>query len=257
MPRLRIAALSDIHGNSRALEAVLDDIRRRGVDRIVNCGDSLYGPLDPSGTAARLRDSPILSIRGNEDRILLKSQIHAKSNPTLDFTRGALDAEDRRWLRSLKPTMTLGDDIFVCHGTLDSDELYLFERVSQYGIQLRTEQVLLNHIKILRQRLILCGHSHVFRHAVLADGTQIVNAGSVGLPAFRDDWPFPHAMESGSPQARYVLIEGGDGRYDVKPVVVDYDWEWAAATAETRGRPDWASWLRTGRATGTNGSDTP
>jgi predicted phosphodiesterase len=46
-----VAVLSDIHGNRWALEAVLDDISRRGIRDMVNLGDSLYGPLDPGGTA--------------------------------------------------------------------------------------------------------------------------------------------------------------------------------------------------------------
>ena len=39
------AVLSDIHGNRWVLEAVLDDIRRRGIRDLVNLGDCLYGPL--------------------------------------------------------------------------------------------------------------------------------------------------------------------------------------------------------------------
>ena len=51
---MRIALVSDIHGNLPALEAVLDDTRRRGVARIVNLGDSLSGPLLPLETARRM-----------------------------------------------------------------------------------------------------------------------------------------------------------------------------------------------------------
>jgi hypothetical protein len=51
MSSLRIAITSDIHGNKLVLEAVLNDIRSRGIIKILNLSDSLYGPLDPSGTA--------------------------------------------------------------------------------------------------------------------------------------------------------------------------------------------------------------
>ena len=51
---MRIALLSDIHGNLAALEAVVADIDRRGADRIVNLGDSLSGPLLPRETAQYL-----------------------------------------------------------------------------------------------------------------------------------------------------------------------------------------------------------
>ena len=51
---MRIAAVSDIHGNLFALDAVLADIERRGVDLIVNLGDIVSGPLLPRETAERL-----------------------------------------------------------------------------------------------------------------------------------------------------------------------------------------------------------
>ena len=67
---MRFAAISDIHGNSAALRAVLDDIAALGVYRVVNLGDHLSGPLDPRGTAEILMASGMTSIRGDQDRIL-------------------------------------------------------------------------------------------------------------------------------------------------------------------------------------------
>lgn len=58
----RIAVISDIHGNSFALEAVKVDIERRRVDRVVNVGDSVFGPLDPAGTADQLLEMDCISI---------------------------------------------------------------------------------------------------------------------------------------------------------------------------------------------------
>jgi predicted phosphodiesterase len=62
---MRLAALSDIHGNLPALEAVLADIGRRGVERIVNLGDIVSGPLWPRETAARLLPLALPTVRGN------------------------------------------------------------------------------------------------------------------------------------------------------------------------------------------------
>ena len=47
--RMRLAVISDVHGNSAALDAVLADAERLNVDQVVNLGDSLSGPLDPAG----------------------------------------------------------------------------------------------------------------------------------------------------------------------------------------------------------------
>src|SRR5918992_1224406 len=70
---MRVAALYDIHGNLPALEAVLDEVRRARVDRIVIGGDVLPGPM-PRETLDYLLalDIPALFIRGNGDRVVLE-----------------------------------------------------------------------------------------------------------------------------------------------------------------------------------------
>ena len=65
-PARSIAAISDVHGNRWALEAVLADIDSRGVRRIVNLGDSLYGPLAPAETASMLLNLNLPTIQGND-----------------------------------------------------------------------------------------------------------------------------------------------------------------------------------------------
>src|SRR5262245_34768860 len=99
-PMSASAIVSDVHGNRWALEAVLADARRRGVDRLLNLGDALYGPLDPAGTAALLRAPglPSLHIRGNQDRILYERHADPTANQSLAFTRAALADDDMSWL---------------------------------------------------------------------------------------------------------------------------------------------------------------
>jgi hypothetical protein len=82
----------------------------------------------------------------------------------------------------------------------------------------------------------------------LPTGGLVVNAGSVGWPAYDDDHPYPHVMEAGSPHARYAVVDDASGRWEVEFRAVDHDWESAAAIAEGNGRPDVARALRTGRA---------
>ncbi len=66
----RFAAIADIHGNSAALRAVLNDIERRGISDIVNLGDVLSGPLDPVGTAEILMPMSLPTVLGNHDQWL-------------------------------------------------------------------------------------------------------------------------------------------------------------------------------------------
>ena len=243
----KIAVLSDIHGNSWALREVLEDIDRRGINDIVNLGDSLYGPLDPAGTADMLiwLDKP--AVRGNEDRIITEAP-RTEESLTLRYVLDNLSREHLEWLRSLKPTAVAHDELFLCHGSVERDNEYLLVRVSETGVYLRAPGELMPAVSAVEQRLILCGHDHVPRVVGLPDGRFIVNPGSVGLPAYADYVPHPHVMEAGSPHARYSIISKGVGGWCVENIAVPYDWEAAARAAREHERPDWADWLTTGRA---------
>jgi len=74
MQDMKIALLSDIHGNIPALEAVYQSIKEKGILEIYNLGDSLHGPLWPEETAQFLINNNIKSIMGNEDEVLIKSR---------------------------------------------------------------------------------------------------------------------------------------------------------------------------------------
>lgn len=123
MPRQRIAAIADIHGNACALRAVLDDMAGFSPDVIVNLGDHFSGPLAAADTAEMLLDRPdILSIRGNHDRYLI-DQTPTDMGPSDAVAFAELSETALTWLRALPPTLTL-DDLFCCHGTPESDSTY-------------------------------------------------------------------------------------------------------------------------------------
>ena len=65
---MRLAIISDVHGNVRALEAVLADIRSRGVDATVNLGDCVAGPTWPRESFECLATLNVPTVRGNHDR---------------------------------------------------------------------------------------------------------------------------------------------------------------------------------------------
>jgi predicted phosphodiesterase len=243
-----IAVLSDIHGNSWALQAVLENIEQRGIRKIVNLGDSFYGPLDPQRTAKILLDRHISSIQGNEDRILVTASKKALKHPSLDFTKRNLSSEVFEWLRKLPSTAIVGKDIFLCHGSPERDDEYLLEEVSEQWVVLRSTAALAERIAGIDQQLILCGHSHIPRIVGLPTGQLIVNPGSVGLPAYTDEKPYLHCMETGSPHSRYSILSKNKARWHIENVAVPYDWQTAAATALKKGRSDWSKWIREGRA---------
>lgn len=258
----RIAVLADVHGNRWALEAVLADLDHRGADAVVNLGDSLYGPLDPRGAARLLRKLDPPSVRGNQDRLLLEATGRAPAegvpagdgSPTFRHVTEALTDPDLDWLAAHSPDPLEVDGALACHGTPERDDEYLLEVVGAAGVGLRSPPKLRDRLSRWESSVVLCGHSHVPRIVRAGQDRLVVNPGSVGLPAYTDEAPHPHAMEAGSPHARYAILERRPeaGRtaegWTVEQISVVYDWERAAAAARENGRPDWAAWLRTGRA---------
>ncbi|MHA1992261.1 MAG: metallophosphoesterase family protein [Candidatus Kariarchaeaceae archaeon] len=240
----QIAVLADIHGNSLALEAVLNDIRERGIKTILDLGDSLYGPLDPSGTARLLIENKLSSIRGNQDNLILHPR---EKNPTLDFVLENLNSTQLNWLEKVPPTK-IKNDFFLCHGSPTKSDEYLIEEVLQQGVFLRESRDLSRKLKSIEQQIILCAHSHLPHIIYLLNGKIIVNPGSVGLQAYTDNVPYPHKMETGSPHARYCIVSKRNEGWVFEIITLPYDWKTAALMAEKNNRTDWAKWLRTGRA---------
>ncbi len=230
------------------MEAVLADIRNRGVATVLNLGDCLYGPLDPAGTAQVLIDLDIPTVRGNQDRLTTDRAVAAGTSPTMTFVRDQLSRPQLDWLDRLPMTLPLEAGLLLCHGTPARDDEYLLQVVTPEGARQRTTEELAAKLTGVDQPVILCGHDHSPGTVTLPTGQQIVNPGSVGLQAFTDDQPHPYAMATGSPRARYAILTRTTGGWEVEAVSVAYDHEQAAATAEQNGRRDWAAWLRTGIA---------
>lgn len=243
---MKLAVLSDIHGNLGALDAVLADVAARRVDVIVNLGDILSGPLEPAATAERLMALDLPTIRGNHERQLVEND-PAKFNLSDSYAHRTISPDHRAWLKRLPVTLWLGDEIFLCHGTPHSDLAYFLDTVEPSGARPATKAEAAARCDGIAAALILCGHTHAPRVLRLDDGRLIVNPGSVGLQAYDWDVPHPHIMETGSPHARYGVIERTGHGWQAEIVSVAYDWECAADAAEARGRPDWAAALRTGR----------
>ncbi|AYO77776.1 metallophosphoesterase [Sphingobium yanoikuyae] len=244
--QVKIAVLSDIHGNIDALDAVLADLAARNVDLCVNLGDILSGPLFPCETADRLMAMDLPTIRGNHERQLLTlapDRMGASDRATHDL----LAPRHRDWIAGLPETLWLTDEMLMVHGTPGSDIDYWLETVEPTGLRAATEVEVEARAGDVVAPLILCGHTHVPRIHRRADGGLVVNPGSVGLPGYEDDRPWPHKVETGSPEARYALVEQTADGWHAEIMLVAYDAERAAATADARGRPDWARALRTGR----------
>ena len=259
---MKIAVISDIHGNLPALQAVLAEIDKEGVDEIVNCGDTLAGPLQAAETAELLMKRQIAMIAGNHERQMLTLPAN-KLSLSDACALAQISSTQRAWLASAPPNLWLTEDVFVCHGTPGSDLQYWLETVTNdfgisgsLGLRAATSAEILERlgtgIHAERASVVVCGHTHIPRifNRVSPTGGHmmtIVNPGSVGLPAYSDMYPFKHYIETGTTHARYALLKQNSLGWQVELRSVKYDFESMARLAEARHRPDWAIALRTGR----------
>lgn len=242
---MRLAVLADIHGNLAALEAVAEDLRHRCVEQVINLGDHVSGPLLPRETLRFLMGQDWVHLAGNHERQLLTIP-RSQQGASDAFAYDQLTPQDLAWLGTLAHSRPFGDDIWLCHGTPQSDCTYLLESVVEDGARDATLEEIESRLRGVTAAVVACGHSHLPRWLGVAEGRRVVNPGSVGLPAYDDVQPFPHAMESRSPEARYAILEQRPEGWCCELIAVSYDHGSMARLASRRGRPDWARALQTG-----------
>jgi predicted phosphodiesterase len=174
-----LGILYDVHGNLPALEAVVAEAEREGVDEWLLGGDyCAFGPW-PAETLARLRElDPATWLRGNGERWLVDPPMDAPAEQrefivaALASAIVALPASDVDALVGL-PTLTEREDAFYCHASPLSD----VESFAPTGGD--DESRLLAGI---RERQVVFGHSHIQFRRPGVDDTDLVNPGSVGMP---------------------------------------------------------------------------
>ncbi len=185
---MRVAAIYDIHANLPALEVVLQEINRAGVDQVVIGGDVLPGPM-PSETMARLLDIdfPVKFILGNGDREVLARMTGTETDwyrsapehwrEPVRWSADQLQPEHQRelaiWPATCRLTVQGIGEVLFCHATPRNDT------------ELFTRRTPLDRLAPIFERVevpvVVCGHTHMqFDRTV--GRLRVVNAGSVGMP---------------------------------------------------------------------------
>lgn len=230
---MRLAIISDVHGNLHALDAVLDDIALQGVDATLALGDFLSGPFDPVGVADRLIELGAPAVRGNHDRYLAEGRDDDWHIDAL--VRSLLAPRHLDWLRSLPLTAVHEGRILLTHGTPRDDNGTWLDGMTGGFSTLMPRDHIEREAEGFPYEVLLCGHTHVPRTVKLADGRLVVNPGSVGLP-----------FDSGSPDAHYAIMEKRQAGWSVSLNSIPYDYRAAAELALERGYPMWAEVVTTG-----------
>jgi len=239
----KIAVLSDIHGNIQALEAVCEDFKRKKVNQIINLGDHISGPLWPRETLEFLMKQDWIHIAGNHDRNLIY-QKPEEMGLSDSYTNELLSKNEKKWLGKLPDSLEL-NGLFIFHGTPLNDNQYLLETVEYGRARLATQSEIKQKLGKEMSIDLLCGHSHIPRVVKFGDSV-IVNPGSVGLQAYDDELPEYHIMETGSPHARYAVIEFQARIRSIEIISVPYDYQSAIKQALKNNRNDWAKGLESG-----------
>jgi putative phosphoesterase len=169
---MRVATLYDVHGNLRALEAVLREIPPEAT--IVVGGDVCAGGACPSEALERLRGlgERVRWLRGNADRELTPGEKGLAPAEVIKATRAALTDEQIAFLYRLPPTVQIAEMLF-CHATPRNDVDIFTERTPKERIA--------DFFANVDANVVVCGHTHTqFERTIV--GKRVINSGSVGMP---------------------------------------------------------------------------
>jgi putative phosphoesterase len=238
---MRFAVFSDIHGNLVALHKVLDDVGKEN-QAFICLGDVAWGGPEPSEVLKEVRrlDCPV--VMGNTDEMLLgrrrerlKGPDAAKMREIENWCKERLSEEDKAFMRSFKPTVTLslGDnlDILCYHGSPRSNT----EGMRSTTTDLRVERI----VRGRRERIFAGGHTHSQMVRRFRDKV-IINPGSVGLP-----FEFTGKRTARNPPwAEYAIIDCREETLNISLRRVGYDVGELEDAVARSGMPhkDW--WIR-------------
>ncbi len=223
---MKIAVISDIHGNMEALDAVLNDIDAENCNKIFCLGDiALAGP-EPSAVIDRIQElsqsDDFSLIQGNTDEMLseFSQEVYdflAESNSVManayKYDASEITEGQSLFLKNMDKNLSLnidGVNVLLVHGSPRKNNENIFPDLALSEV----EEMLLG----VQEDLIFCGHTHVPCGYQTSNNKTVVNVGSVGRPF------------SEKPLSCYVLfeIDPDTASYSVEHKFVKYDYKNAA-----------------------------
>ncbi|MEO6834569.1 MAG: metallophosphoesterase family protein [Candidatus Tumulicola sp.] len=206
---MRLAVLSDIHGNLVSLDACIADLNAQGgADAIVAAGDLCLDGPKPKKVLQRLEQLGAQCLRGNTDRYIADPQ-DEKFEPLEDariaWTRDELGEKWLTWLRDLPFALRVGEDanqLLVVHANPKTDDEYLWPDADEAAL----ERMVGDEPAVA----IAFGHLHL-PYVRMWRGKLLVNVASAGLP------------KDGDPRAGYAIFTEREAGWQVKHRRVPFD----------------------------------
>ena len=228
---MKIAVISDIHGNMQALETVLDSIKKEKCEKIFCLGDLAMAGPEPSKTIDKIRDLQnnfdFEIIQGNTDEMiancdnqmlhLLEENVPVMANALRDDVQ-VVNEEQKRYLRELpkqKEFEIQGVKILLVHGSPTKNNENIFSNLKLEEVE--------EMIAGTTADIIFCGHTHVPCGYQTNTKQTVVNVGSVGRPF------------SEEPKSCYAVLEIDNGEFSVKHNLLAYDVNKASMLLRERG----------------------
>jgi putative phosphoesterase len=238
MGAMRLALISDIHGNLPALERVLEELAREDLDELICLGDVAVGP-QPVETLDRLQELGCTTVMGNWDSCLLggEPQVHGEIAEMLvdvcTWSAAQISPAQQDYIRSFKDTHEVRLDenltLLAFHGSPRSFDDYIYATTSDDEL----ESMLAGH----EADVYAGGHTHFQMFRRLRECV-VVNAGSVGQPFRRRQ----AGMMRLSPWAEYGIVNYSDGKLGVELRRAPLEVESLAEMVRTSGMPDAERW---------------
>jgi putative phosphoesterase len=221
---MRIAVLSDIHGNLLALDACLVDLEAQGgADSVAVAGDLCLDGPKPKKVLQRLEEIGAACIAGNKDRLLFDEPANAKLSSVelaqIAWTRRELGERWISWLRDLPFALRIGDDdnqLLVVHANPHNEEDHIWPDADDATLE--------RLIGDERASVIAFGHLHL-PYVRGWRGKLLVNVASAGLP------------KDGDSRACYAILTARDGGWEVKHRRVAFDVKKVATQISSSGIP--------------------
>jgi putative phosphoesterase len=238
---MRIAILSDIHGNCVGLDTVLKEIEREHFDRVVCLGDAIQGGPQPAQVVSRLRELGCGVVMGNADAWLLTGEetgnesISDERRLTMDAIRRwsleQLSATDRAFIQAFQPVINVeleaGRKLLCFHGSPASFDDVILPDSSQ--------EELYKHLGAYDAHVMTGGHTHVqYIRRLSSDARFFFNPGSIGFAYSHHQ---PDQGFQADPWAEYAVLTSEGERLALEFRRVPFDAAELIAVYRSSGRP--------------------
>lgn len=226
---MKVAVISDIHGNWQALENVIADYQQEGCERVLCLGDLAMAGPQPRIVIDYVmnRAENWITVKGNTDKMIAEFDLKMYDKLSKDFPVMAnallddvdiIEQDKKDFLNSLperKELMIEGVGVLMVHGSPRriNEDILPNMPISEVQEMIEGETA----------DLILCGHTHIPCGYQTLTKQTVINVGSVGRPL------------TGVPKANYTIIDFDSGSFTVEHREVEYDYTLAAEIVRARG----------------------